>query len=682
MKKKKNKLDLEHKSKLKEINSQKNNKTKQIKDTIAKQTIIKLNKQKDNTQRNTKVKSNNNSNNQIEQEEIIEKSNQMVEEKIANNASRIKWKNIMTLIHNPKKLNTNLTCGENCTLRREASESEISSGETMSMHSGTDSQYERISPDMLSEIQEEEININENIRNSIPDNSNNEEKSPERMRDTQKNFQPQEINTYPDVNPDEAEEDNLNISQNEPDTMKKTSAGRRSPHEEDKPDDKTGTTCKKRKINKNGKIKIKNKLTPYYRKIKTRLQNYQIYFLKRHLKLLKSILTIKNNELTYQKTEDNLRNKMNILKTSYDMETSQMDCVQMKDQSQDTAKGGETTRDLNDQMIRDRTDSDTHNLDRHKERHSLTDIQGYNKVLEMEREEERLLKEFREKCRRRDNEILRKKARIDHLRQLIDDLPDSDEMPSEEERRIEEEIDKAQKIFNSRDDTKTIFRIMESVTDTKGTEVAEFNATVNFKTDPTRMRADNQTVLIALFIKNRELEIETRLLGDVDMNRVKSIQFKVPMLKKEETTGESQPDKNVSTVTKKITSQMSTKDVPTGEGDAPVILGPEEAIYQDWETTTSNTSVQGEEETTAIPEIPTPDDENIRRTSKRPKTQRARIYSETDSEEEKQKPKKKKTKKTVKKVTENTITPKTRAKDGRKLADVTNRVRDSRGRLL
>lgn len=194
-------------------------------------------------------------------------------------------------------------------------------------------------------------------------------------------------------------------------------------------------------------------------------------------------------------------------------------------------------------------------------------------------------------------------------------------------------------------------------------------------------------MLIALLIKNRELEIETRLLGDVDMSKVKGIQFKVPMLKKEETTGESQPDKNVSKETKKTTSQISTKDVPTGEGDAPVTMCPEETHYSDSETTTNSTSLQGEEETMTTPDMPTPDVENERRTRKRPRreekqTQRAEIYSETDSEEERQKPKKKKTKKTARKTTEDTKTPKIRAKDGRKPADVTNRVRDSRGRLL
>lgn len=53
-----------------------------------------------------------------------------------------------------------------------------------------------------------------------------------------------------------------------------------------------------------------------------------------------------NNESIYKKAEEDLRSKMNIPKTTYHMETDQIEGVQNDDQSESTAKGGESTRDL------------------------------------------------------------------------------------------------------------------------------------------------------------------------------------------------------------------------------------------------------------------------------------------------------------------------------------------------
>lgn len=73
----------------------------------------------------------------------------------------------------------------------------------------------------------------------------------------------------------------------------------------------------------------------------------------------------------------------------------------------------------------------------------MTGDQEVNEELDMEREEIRLLREFKEKRSRREKKMMRRRARIEHLRQLIQDLPDSDEMSSEEDRKIEREIEEA-----------------------------------------------------------------------------------------------------------------------------------------------------------------------------------------------------------------------------------------------
>lgn len=119
-------------------------------------------------------------------------------------------------------------------------------------------------------------------------------------------------------------------------------------------------------------------------------------------------------------------------------------------------------------------------------------------------------------------------------------------------------------------------------------------------------------------------------------------------------------------------------------------IRPEETHSFDSESTSRDTSIQGEEEKIHKPDTPTLEqiEQRKRRSaSKRPQQKKQQIYSsDSDSEansEEEPKPKKKTTRKvTRKRKSEESKTPKTKAKDGRKLADVTNRIRDSKGRLL
>lgn len=114
----------------------------------------------------------------------------------------------MTLIHNSALQNINQTCGGSCILRKQISESDMSSGETISMHSGTDSQYERISPDMIPENQEDDIIPSEDSITDTLNDSLNDNNSPERTPETLKNIKiknkynylgryPEEEHNYP-----------------------------------------------------------------------------------------------------------------------------------------------------------------------------------------------------------------------------------------------------------------------------------------------------------------------------------------------------------------------------------------------------------------------------------------------------------------------------------------------------
>lgn len=160
---------------------------------------------KNNKKDNLKIKIKLNQNKKHNEETVIQidnndKVNQEMKDKeiiqTSNNTHQNKWKNIMTLIHNSALQNINRNCGENCILRRQISESDISSGKTVSIHSGTDSQYERISPDNSPERQEEDMILSEDSITDALNSTFNNNNSPEKPSETHQNFNPNDKNKY------------------------------------------------------------------------------------------------------------------------------------------------------------------------------------------------------------------------------------------------------------------------------------------------------------------------------------------------------------------------------------------------------------------------------------------------------------------------------------------------------
>lgn len=208
--------------------------------------------------------------------------------KINNNNDKEKWKNIMTMIHRPAIRNMNLTCGGNCILRRGTDESKISSGETIPMHSGTDSQYERANPDASPERRKEIVTPSEKVIIDI----SNEDNPTKQLAERYMKFLPEKVHTYPEENPkgypqqehnypkeypknypEEYLKDNLNFTPEQPDENNDTYTRKKDHQEAKNPEETAGRTCKRNKINKTHvktKIKIKTKLI-FYRKLKSKL---------------------------------------------------------------------------------------------------------------------------------------------------------------------------------------------------------------------------------------------------------------------------------------------------------------------------------------------------------------------------------------------------------------------------
>lgn len=208
--------------------------------------------------------------------------------------NQMKWKNIMTLIHHSTPNNMNLTCGGSCTLRRKRGEYESSNqslSETISIISGTDSQYERINKEDLPERQTQEGLPTDASRRDLSQESFLNDYTPEQSPEGQRTL-------WPDHHPDQPEE-YRRFALIRPTYQEIALKGNEDPQETA---GKTDETCKKRKkkinkIHKRRRNKLNNRLIPYYKRIKAKMQTYRIYYLKRHLELLKTVVKIKKQRI-------------------------------------------------------------------------------------------------------------------------------------------------------------------------------------------------------------------------------------------------------------------------------------------------------------------------------------------------------------------------------------------------
>lgn len=362
------------------------------------------------------------------------------------------------------------------------------------------------------------------------------------------------------------------------------------------------------------------------------------------------------------------------------------------DQSERTAVGGETTRDRRQRMSRDRMTTSPVNKETCYARRKVTS-EGRNEAkTKMEREESRLLRIYRKKLRRREEEEVRRASRIEHLRNLISQIPDVEKIPEDEDHRIEEEIDEAERSYNALDESKTIFRIMKEVCDRDDNEVAQFNATINLKTDPTRMRADKQGIMAIVIIKKR---VETKLLGDIDMNAIGHLQIKMSGVGPIELKKQERQRRDMEIAVPEAVMRDEINNAPTERGESPVNTQPEVTSVPCPDTIEREITIQemGEQENitprTTTPKTPTPqgdrEHEMIHSSKQRHCKRKRYVTSESSDEstsEEEVIRKKTRTHSRKKKPQTRKKGKKTVAKDGRKLADLTNRERDERGRLL
>lgn len=417
---------------------------------------------------------------------------------------------------------------------------------------------------------------------------------------------------------------------------------------------------------------MKKELAIYYRKIKSKLQECRIYILKKHLKLLRAVMEIKNNEISIQTIKASLANGKMTSRSSYNGQDEAAMMVQCSDQSERAVNSGGVTRDLRKKVVRDRTTSVSVNLATADPTSAVTrerQLVGKKvKMQEIHDEEDRLKVQYRDMMYIRDADA-RKQLRIAKLRKMIQQIPKLS-MPkiNEAEEKAIKELEEMEIQHNRRFGRNKLISMTTMAKNNKGNPCVEVDTTVSVTYDTVNINTQSETVMIMILVKGDKASIRADILGDIDVQLVNQISTKIPKPLQRE------------------------KDVATRQTEAQ----PEKTNVPDTEDETPDT-IRQLEMTTAVEVEPIPSTSRSSSKSRRDSKKRTISYVEeksttSESSDENRKVsstsdeeiKKKRARSTSskKKSGEKTKTPKTRAKDGRKLADVVNRLRDSKGRLM
>lgn len=208
-------------------------------------------------------------------------------------------------------------------------------------------------------------------------------------------------------------------------------------------------TCKTKNngyITKRNKRSIRKKLIEIeYHKTRIKFKKHYISYLQRYLKWIRVELDKINAKMSDRVVTNDKNNERALSYGKLVIQRGETTTVKGIDQSQDgtqKAVGEQTTpaawrvttvirQPLHETCV-------------------VTRGNGKSVKVAMEARTVALMKRYREKCERRDNQR-RYRERIAHLEKLIEDIPDVDEIPVERERQLELELDRIEQEHNQRD---------------------------------------------------------------------------------------------------------------------------------------------------------------------------------------------------------------------------------------
>lgn len=269
------------------------------------------------------------------------------------------------------------------------------------------------------------------------------------------------------------------------------------------------------------------------------------------------------------------------------------------------------------------------------------------------------------------------------MERLISEIPDIEEIPTERELQIEKAIEEIQVTHNLRDEANQSFQIKDEVRIQEHITGAKFDAMVNVTTDPRYINLDNNAMLVTLLIKRREIRRRIYIMGDIDINSLNNLQVTIPegmragesaSTMTQQTTMTDDPETAISTISTSQPMEMAAEEVQQS---------PEEE-----DVSASKFNTPGELSNADVVQ-PIPGTSGIRARPRKRKTYKEpsstsfeSLEDTTNSEEVTQRKKGREHSIKRKRGASTKIkSPKKRAKDGRKLIDLTDRERGPGGRF-
>lgn len=237
-------------------------------------------------------------------------------------------------------------------------------------------------------------------------------------------------------------------------------------------------------------------------------------------------------------------------------------------------------------------------------------------------------------------------------------------MIDEKEEMAIKELEEMEIQHNNRHDKYKIVNLITKAQNKQGKPCVEVDAMANLTYDPININTSKETVMIILLVRGDEASIRADVVGDIDVQLVNQITTMIPR------------------------PRGNKEDVATERAD----VQPEETNIPDTEDESSDT-IHRPEMTKAAEVQPIPSTSSSRRESRKRAVSYIEESSSTSESSDESQDRNKRYEKQVKKKRSGSTTtrktaarktkpPKTCAKDGRKLADVTNRLRDEKGRLM
>lgn len=152
------------------------------------------------------------------------------------------------------------------------------------------------------------------------------------------------------------------------------------------------------------------------------------------------------------------------------------------------------------------------------------------------------------------------------MQEIIAAIPTpKEEIPTEEDKVIENAIKNVEKIHNEINKTKNMFRVVAEVFNNNRKVCATIDASLRINTNPNKSDIEREAILVSFLIKGRKIKTRTSVVKDIDLEQFEGIEVTTD----DTTRDTSGPEAGSSTMTTEDYYQGPTEEVETTEQTHP-----------------------------------------------------------------------------------------------------------------